>query len=149
MSYYELINPSDQYTLRAANIKTAVTAALLLGSGRYGLADVNGAEVMPLFIGGGLDEWLYERYRCTVSELVDRADKAALAECLDSVAICSLKDRRLWDMAVEAMDDPSKRAAWLAEWHDVHRSSMNDIGGRAKAYAKRARELAVEKPVTP
>ncbi len=144
MTYYELINPSDTYTLKADDPQIAVLAAILLGSGRYGLTDEESREIFPIFFidANGLEEWVRVQYSCELGELIKAADKAALAACLESVAICPLKDRRLWDAALEAMDDAAKRAAWLAAWHDAQRSSMNDIGGRAQKYAAHFRALA-------
>lgn len=138
-TYYELINPSDKYTLRAPDAKTAILAAVILGEGRYGLTDENDEEVLPIFFIGGLDEWITDQFGCGLNSLFGDADKSALADCFDSFAICGLGDRRLWDMAVEAMDDSVKRQAWLDKWHDRKRSSMNDIGARARQWATNLR----------
>lgn len=144
MTYYEIINPSDTYTLKADDPKIAIIVAVLLGGGKYGLRDEQDAEILPIFIFDGLEVWLQVTHGCTLTELFDRADKEALAACFNSVAICPLKDRPLWDKAVEAMEDPVKREAWLAKWHDTQRSSMNDIGARAKHYARSTRAKFVE-----
>lgn len=138
--YYTLINPSDDYTLKASEPKVAVLATVLVGGGRYGLIDEQGNQVMPVFLIGGLDEWFTEQFGGTPNEHL-KANWLSVAECLESFAICDIRERKLWAKGVEAMSE-SARSEWLAEWHDRHRTSMNDIGGRAMHYAKRMRDKA-------
>ena len=41
---YEIINPSDPYTLKADDFKIAAAACLILGDGQYGLESEDGKE---------------------------------------------------------------------------------------------------------
>jgi hypothetical protein len=136
--YYQIINPSDTYTMRTDDPKLAVLAGIILGNGTYGVSDEAGNEILPIFLldPRGLIAWCEAQYGCAPGALYANADKRALAACLNSVAICSLTDRGLWDMAVHAMTDPAARQAWLEAWHDHQRSSINNIGARAWASAR-------------
>ncbi len=114
---FNLINPSDPYTLEADDLEVGAVAVCLLGNGKYP-ADALGdaadkSNNVPAFLFGGHDEWFQSRFGGTyeaVAERVlkDRAD--ALARCFDSVTLGSER-----------------------------RSSMNNIGGKARELAKAVR----------
>ena len=142
--YYNIINPSDTYTLKADEVKVAAIVTLLLGGGKYGLEDKDRNCVVPIMaFGGDPDEWATRKFGCDIKGLYAQADWLAVAECFESVAIVGIEDRQLYDEALAAMPEPA-RSEWRAKWHDTHRSSMNDIGGRAAKYAERAREKAAQ-----
>lgn len=111
MHTYEICNPSDPYTMEADDLEVAAVAVFALGGGHYPLLDKDGATVVPAFLFGGSAEWVAETFSCTVDELFERVKgqkRAALVAALDSVQI------------------PGGR----------ERSSLNDIGGRAKKIVK-------------
>ena len=146
MSEFEIINPSDRYTLLADDFQLACVVCMLLGNGRYGLQEIGGDRHMPiLFLGGG-DEWAQATFGKSITELLEQTTKdrpalAGWAGCLESVLI---GDRATYNAALSKIDDPAKRAAWRDEWHDRHRSSINDIGGFAYKWAANIRaKLAV------
>jgi len=138
----EIVNPSDPYTISGDDEEAACLAALLLGSGKYGLADEQGEQVMPIFLLGGCKEWVREKYGKDVEEWASGFPRDRLAAALESVVIGSFRARREADRLLAYITDPDKRAAWLAERHDDRRSSMNDIGGRAVRMAARCRSAA-------
>lgn len=108
---YEIVNPSDPYTLETDNLEAAAVACFFLGSGKYALTDEEGNQAVPFFLFGGHDEWFKEHFGYGFEESIDRVDKQKLVEALESVSMGSEK-----------------------------RSSLNDIGGRAKDFATECRE---------
>ena len=51
---YEIHNPSDPYTLKAADPAAAALACLFLGEGAYVLTDEDGTSVLPFFRHGSV-----------------------------------------------------------------------------------------------
>jgi hypothetical protein len=140
---YEIINMSDHYTIEAKSLEAAFVACLLLGDGQYSFEPVEKGEgeKVPLFMMGGIKDWSLEHfgahYDAVVARMTTEPEKRAeLAECLDS---CIIGNRATYLAASELMD-PSKRDQWRTKWHDINRSSMNDIGGRAYKMAAKLRE---------
>ena len=114
---FEIINPSDAYTMEAVDLQVAAVACCFLGDGRYGLEalgeDRNKDRDVPIFLLGGHDEWFSEKFgltfgACAENVMKQRTDE--LADALDSVALKS-----------------------------GERTSMNDIGARARSLAKAVR----------
>lgn len=119
---FEIINPSDPYTMEAEDLEVASVACSLLGDGRYGLdalgEDANKGNHVPIFLFGGHDEWFISKFGMNfenTAEHVLNHRYTALADALDSVALAR-----------------------------AERSSLNNIGLRAKSLAK-----AVRRKVTP
>jgi len=131
MMIYEIINMSDHYTLEADDFLVAAAATMLVGRGNYGLSG-NGEE-MPIFLIGGAEEWVFERYG-GMDEFTQfiRANTDAIASCLDTVAICHKEDR------------PIDMAEYRARLHDENRTSLNDIGRTAWEMAEALREKNTE-----
>jgi hypothetical protein len=112
MGRWELINPSDYYEVECDNFKSAAVAACLVGAGKYGLkpiSDTNEEWDMPLFILGGSDEW----FKSTFGESVE----AAFTDC---------RDNKL-ESLIHALKS--------INIEDSKRSSINNIGARAKSIA--------------
>lgn len=120
---YEIINPSDPYTIEG-EFKTCCVATVILGEGAYGL---DGTESMPIFLISDADEWFRQAFSATLEDVLQSTPPAELAACLDSVLCCSAKERR-------ALAGEERLA-----FHDARRSSQNDIGRRAWALAERVR----------
>ena len=118
MIRYNLINPSDPYTFEAPDLITAAVSVCLLGNGKYPAdalgADANLSNNIPCFLFGGHDEWFQARFGATFEATTERMLKERpgdLVGCLKSVKLGSAK-----------------------------RSSMNNIGGRAREMAQAIRE---------
>ena len=140
MTVYSIINPSDSYTLAADDLKIAALAVFLLGKGKYGLETRDGEQAVPLFLFGGADEWVQEQFGITLEELMSGAvSDGDLATCLESVVIGDFADRELFLKTVDLLPE-SAREAWIEGWNDSKRSSLNDIGGRAKDCARFLRD---------
>ncbi len=139
MKTYEIINPSDAYTLQAKDYNVACVCVAILGNGMYGISGspiIKGWDMFFTGLGIDLEKFIPERW-------------AEMAECFDSVLIKTrtAEDRAAVEKQMEGMDTAA-RAKFLDERHDRLRSSMNDIGGRAMALAARLRETKGQ-PKTP
>jgi hypothetical protein len=140
--YYELVNPSDPVTFQAPDLKIAALVTLILGHGQFAAnPEDENAEGVPLMLFGGAEEWWNERFQEPMENAGDR-DRERLAIALRSVCYGSTTDRKLYDSALLAITDPEKRAGFIAEWNDRHRSSMNNIMGRAHSIAERLEQPA-------
>lgn len=141
---FEIINPSDAYTIEAPDMEIAACACIVLGRGHYAFEEIGGDAEVPMFLFGGHDAWFKQQFGGTLDETLDRVMKERredLAACLDSVLIGSGADRDTYHRGLALIDDPAKRAEWRAQWHDERRSSLNDIGGNAYRIAEQLREV--------
>ena len=117
---FEIINPSDPYTMTAPDLEVAAVAVSLLGDGKYllkGLGDDAGQDV-PTFLFGGHDEWFVSKFGMNYEDTAEHVlnhRAGELAESFDSVTLGR-----------------------------EQRSSINDIGGLARSLA-----AAVRRHVTP
>jgi hypothetical protein len=141
---WEIINPSDAYTIEAPDFRTAAAAVLVLGEGKYGLRpeDEDEGESMPLFLFGGHEGFLATHFggEDGLGEFI-RDNPGPLADAFDSVLLGRFDRRRDYKAALAAIDDPVKREQFRDAWHD-NRSSLNDIGGRARDIARHLRGRA-------
>lgn len=136
---YELVNPSDTYTLRAREQRVAVHAALQLGGGFYALRGAADEEVMPIFLSTeSLEDWLSQTYQATTTEFMAGIDWRELADVLESLVCVPVRYRELYDRALLGMKG-EERINFETEWHEKHTTSMNNIGARAKRMAAIAR----------
>jgi len=136
---YEIVNPSDNYGIDGERLP-CLAAVLLLGGGQYALRDpVTGeSEGLTLFltreqIEAALIEWFGQPGE---DYMTDHA--AEIAAALETVRIAPDD----YEAAVACLPDGADRAAFDTAWHNRHRTSLNDIGARALACAKRLRERA-------
>jgi len=114
---FELINPSDPYTLEADDLEVAAVACCFLGDGKYGLdalgEDANKGNNVPIFLLGGHDEWFMSKFGrnfdATAEHVLDHR-KEALARAFDSLTLGRAK-----------------------------RSSLNNIKARAQAFSNAVR----------
>ena len=117
MMKFNLVNPSDPYTLEADDFEIGAVVVCLLGNGKYPADalgdDANKGNNVPPFLFGGHDEWFEARFGGTYESVVQKC----LKERADSVA-----------RAFESVTLGSKE-----------RSSLNDIGGNARELAKAVR----------
>jgi hypothetical protein len=132
----EIINPSDAYTMECENFVVGVAAVAVLGNGHLGLKSEDGEQTSPILF--GWEEWFAAQDVPDLSAFVDQ-NKLAIAAALASVRIGRPKDRQAEAAAVKYMsaEDAEK---YRTEIHDVRRTSMNDIGGRAWQIAKKLRD---------
>lgn len=111
---FNLINPSDAYTFEADDLVIAAVMVCLLGDGKYGADEIGEGSSkdnhVPVFLFGGHDEWFSRKFGMnfedTARSVLDHRQDA-LRHSFASVALTT-----------------------------PPRTSLNDIGGRAHAYAK-------------
>ena len=145
MPTYEIVNPSDPYTIKGEPL-VVCAMVLLIGQGRYGLDpadDETEDPGLPMFIlGGDPEEWLKEKFgvESLAEWLGEDENLEAAADCLESVVIGRAGDRRMVESALAEMPDGESRKRFLAKYHDDKRSSLNDIGGLCQAQAAKFRE---------
>lgn len=134
--FYEIINPSDKCFFEAPDLKTAFIVTTLLGGGQYAAKpESEDADEVPLFLFGGAQEWWDERFPGEDVSMSAKDNAGTVIPALRSVCYGDLRERKLYDSALKAIDDPEKRDAFIEEWNDRHRSSLNNIMGRAHAVA--------------
>ena len=140
---YEIVNPSDPYTIEAESLDVAFVACIFLGGGQYGLREIqNGRTAIPLFIFGGCEEWCKGEFKESFKAIVDRVTtekSSELAACLDSCLIGNGQDRETYQTGLQLIDDPAKREQWRSKWHEDRWSSLNNIGARAWRMARELR----------
>jgi hypothetical protein len=134
---YEIVNPSDPYTLVSDDLMLAAAATLMLGEGRYGLKAQDETSVMPVLFDRAL-QWLRGHGIPDFSAFI-AANALAIASVLDSVLIGPSSDRRAIERVLALITDSVERAAARAAYHDERRSSMNDIGAYAGRLANTLR----------
>ena len=137
----EIINPSDTYTIKSDDVESMQLATLILGGGKYGLCDADGETIMPVLLFGA-KEWIEEQFGVREDNLANYIEERSpqIADCLDSVLIGSFSSRDVIEHVLSKVPDEKDREEILTKHHDTKRTSMNDIGARAKAMAKSLRD---------
>jgi superfamily I DNA/RNA helicase len=138
--YGEIINPSDPYTIEISDWQAACVAVALLSRGMYGLTALDDSDrrMPPLMLGGGKKFFAEIGIDDLKAWLRVPENNLRMAAALDTVVI---GDRDLYDSLTEGKA-PEELKAFNAIWHDKIRSSLNNIGGSAEAFAAQLREEA-------
>lgn len=141
---YDIINPSDPYTIEAEEFIDAALAVFVLGNS-YGLTALEeGGEDVPIFIFGGAAEWFRERFKIEAQEAYDQR-RLRVAGVLLSAIIGGKSEREMVKKTL-SMIPPEKQAEWLEMHHDTKRSSTNDIGSYARRYGQAIMDTEEDKP---
>jgi hypothetical protein len=140
MTLYNIVNMSDRYTIRCPDHAVAFVACAILGNGQYAFEPLEGPDPeVPLFILGGAEQWVAKHFNGqTVESVVGQVmheRPLELADAFDSVVI---GDRAAFEEATKETAGETFLAA-RAVWHATHRTSLNDIGGRAYRTAEKLR----------
>jgi hypothetical protein len=139
MAVYEIINPSDYYTMKTDNWQAACAACMFLGQGMYGLQELSNdpshkSNDMPVLMGGA-SEWFKKTFGVSLDDWF-KNNLGLVADALESVVI---GDREVYE-ATFPLVESSKIDQFKAEWLDKNRSSMNNIGSRATQIARALRK---------
>lgn len=137
---YEILNPSDDVTIKAYDVVTAGVFVLLLSHGKYGLNDLEGNEAVPMLMFGGHERWLEERGISDLDEWV-KAHVLEVATVAESYAYTKAREREVYDFTMNALPSEAQ-AEWRAKWNDARRTSLNDIGAECERLARAFRRLA-------
>ncbi len=81
---FEIINPSDEAYIEGG-FKECCLATLFFGEGQYALKQEGGDLTMPLFLGGGHNEWLKKTFGKGLKELFAEIEKEDIMKALRSV----------------------------------------------------------------
>ena len=141
MHIYFITNPHDPYTLLAPDLATAACATIMLGEGAYGLHDEDGNDAMPIFLFGGQELWCEQQFGCSLGDLLIRVGWTAIATCLDTVLLGSVRDRQVYEKALAAC-----RADALPTFQQIYAdlykpSSTHDLRAYAQQLAARVRQI--------
>lgn len=133
---FEIINPSDPYTMEAPDLEIAACAVCLLGSGQYGLKELSGDKSghVPVFLFGGHDEWFSKQFGKDFGATLNAvlvARRQVLAGALASVRVGDAALRREFDAELAKLAADDEAAMFLTVFHDSKRNSVNDIGRHA------------------
>lgn len=131
----EIVNPSDPYTIEHDDPIVIAAAVCLLGEGHYAARDKEGTQVCPLFVFGGFEKWWASKGVGEFGAWIE-ANRPPLTKAFASVTIGSIRDAEEVKSALAGMSE-TDGLEWLAKRHDARRSSLNDIGGRARQFAER------------
>jgi hypothetical protein len=138
---FNIINPSDPYTMRAVDLEVAAVAVCVLGEGKYGLDEIGGDRSghVPVFLLGGHDEWFTKQFGRNFADTLNhvagnRLDE--LVKALASVHIGTPADKVAFDERAAQCESPEAVMDLLHELHDAKRTSTNDIGRRAWSMAQ-------------
>jgi hypothetical protein len=142
---YEIINPSDPYTIEG-DLLTACIATAILGNGKYALQSADGSETMPILMFDPAGEWFETAFGAPFGALLEKTPPDVLATCFDSVLCCTLRERSAYEDALALIEDEGKRRQLREKWLDERRSSLNNIGGRAYAIAASLRTSSGGEP---
>ena len=137
---YELINPSDSYTLEADTAAVAMAVVLVLGGGSYGIKAEGVKHFYPPFPGTDLLGLFREDFGVSVEETLKRAAECA-AVC-ESFLCGPPHLRAIYLEGLGGCEDEQARTKWRNEWHDANRSSLSDIGRSAWELGAKFRALA-------
>jgi len=138
--FYEIINPSDEYHFEAPDLEIAAVCLAVLGEGKYGgRPDEEGGTSIPIFMfGNDPDVWFKKQFNKTFEETLHdvlNTRKNELADAFESVTIGTLADQKMLADAMKEIPDQKGRNAYKKKWINKRRTSMNDIGKRAKSLA--------------
>ena len=111
----EIKNPRDKWFLENEDLEASAFVTMHISNGNYALSDMDGNQLMPLFLFGGAEEYWQKEFKHTITEF------------LESDGI----HKRLAD-ACESFS------------YEKERSSLNDIGEAYKNFGKRLRDKSEE-----
>lgn len=146
MSLYEIVNPSDPYTIECPFLDVAAMVSVLLGQGKYSFRSLDSCEDVPMFAFGGADEWCQKKFGENLMEMSNRVMDTKLvevADSLDSVLYGDREDRAEFLEATKDMDSMTREAHRMIE-QNRKRSSLNAIGERAYRMAAKLRKSIAE-----
>lgn len=130
----EIINPSDPYTMRAADFRIACVACNLISAGQTGLRELKDQDDkerhhMPPFLFGGHDEWYFKQFGQTFKEALYETvnnQQDELIACLESVLVCLPEDRDHVEIELAQLSKEAQKI-FCEQWHKEHRTSLNDF----------------------
>lgn len=146
---YSLINPSDVISFHANSDAVARFVGLLLGNGQFGVEDVSGKTVLPIFLLATREDvksYLEDKELWNGHNYEDFLKISFLeaADALETFAVMPASDREKLDKRLELFETKKDREAYLLIHNDKHRTSLSDICGEALSMARSCRSAAAK-----
>ena len=138
---WEIINPSDRYTIAGARAVVGV-AVLLLTNGQTPVVNVEDRadEALPfIWTEEALTAWCAANLGGQPPKVYLDEHREEIAAALDSVIV---GNRQQYELALEA-ESPENVGAFRLRWDDEHRTSLRQLGVAAWTIAKRLRAREV------
>ena len=135
MTIYDISNPSNDITIESEDVRVAQAATLLLGQGLCGLSDEREVSVLPMFILGGVRDWIEKHFPESLNVFIG-GHRTEIATCLESVLYCSVADRKA--LVASLREDTSKGA--FARFNEAKRTGPIDYCLSARTIAKSLRK---------
>lgn len=142
MIIWEISNFADPITMVSEDFRAVVGAALILGQGNYGVREfkrrgsMRQCPVMRFWTAEGAENWFKETFPDTMPNALGYVDGFIKAICPRSIArvlrttqLCRPEERLSYQKALEAIDDPAKKQAYVNWWHEERENEASDITG--------------------
>ena len=126
---YEIVNPSDPYTIDCPDLEIATAFNLFFG-GPYALEPQDGGESVPIFLfmsNESYHKWCVERFGLEPGKLLHRVIEERTEEFADALDSVLIGDREKFELQARTMSFEQRRQ-FRRRWHDEQRSSLQDIG---------------------
>lgn len=124
---YEFITPSDPITFKASDPKVAFYVGLILGNGKASVEGEDGTKLPCLLLFCS-----QETVTATVKEQLGDDPKAwaeehraVIADAFESFAYGSIRARKDYDAAINAITDPERLAVFKARHESNNRTSIS------------------------
>lgn len=134
---YEIINPSDPYTMAADDVRVARCANIVLSEGCYALRDEEGKRVMPIMLADDTKEteaWLAENIAPDTSAFM-RENASKIADVLDSITLGG------FDVARKILALPQDEQVSARAKVNAKHTSLNNISGVGQQLAAQFRSI--------
>lgn len=137
---YEIINPSDKYTIESDDFMTACVVTVMLGNGMYGLKSIDGEQSMPIMLFDDDLSFFKNTFGKEFEQCFECIPKSKLADCFDSIVV---GNRETYNKALSTINE-DKAQEFKNVWNEQNTSSLNNIGELSRDYAKATRKMANE-----
>lgn len=146
---FDIVNPSDPYTMEASCLEVAAAAVCLLGQGKFALNELTGDKSgnVPAFLTGGHNEWFTKQFGRDFEQSLNHVMatmQPELIKAFGSVFVGDVQYKRTFEEEAAKCDSEEEFAALLEKRHDAKRTSMNDIGRQAWSMADALMAKAAE-----
>lgn len=133
---YDIVNPSDAYTIAGDEFRVVAAAVITLGQGWYGLRPLEATDqpeshTMPILADdAGATAWAQQRFGVTLPEWFNSVMIDQVAHVLLSIRPGGLEDRAGYEAQLVALTE-AERIPQIIRWCEERASSLNTIGVKA------------------
>lgn len=136
---FNVVNPSDPYTMDAPDLMSAAVAVCLIGEGKYGLTQIDAVDgeqpkIVPVFLLTSHEDWFTEHFGQGFADTLTVATSAEhmpnLIKALDSLVYGHQEDRAEFLRQLQAQP-PAEREDFRLRWQAERRTSTAQIAEHA------------------